>query len=1077
MLLATRLVSLSNGNGQDLQEIPVDFFPVYTDICNTTVNDYNFAFQLPHICTVSILKKSLRMKGFPGSNKLFYLYIFTVVIGNAWDVESNPGPTSRNDSSHFPCGLCHNNVGWEDRGICCDTCNVWYHIGCQGMSSAMYSLYNKSSNTNVVWECMKCGMPNFSTSLFDTSSSIDTYNHFDPLSSLSEPDSPIPDNIGPPTAASSPIVKQSKEAKPKTKKAVLNHPLRILIMNCQSIKNKKAELHTIIDSAKPDIILGNESWLTPEIKNSEIFPESFEAIRKDRVGDAHGGVFVAYKRDLLCTESPELDTDCELVWCKLNIIGCRTLYLGSFYRPPDQIDPEYLEAFNSSLSRLMSNANAQILVGGDFNCGDIEWSNMQVPFGVSKRQTQQQLLDIIKEHCLSQVVNIPTRQDKTLDLLFTNSPSPVSRVKGMPPIGKADHDIVLVEYDIKAKRIRQAPRKIFLYKRADMDGLRDHMARFKDSFLSSDLSGMSVNDMWVSFKSELTTAMERFIPTKMTKTKYSAPWIDNSIKHLIRRRNRMYFRARKSSSPDVKNHYKRFRAHVQKVIRDAYWKHVSSIFTFEDDNIDPDSPQKSVKVKKFWSFVKSLKKEAFGITSLRENGILKTDSRDKANICNKQFQSAFTRETDGELPTKGTSPFPSMGDITVDPNGVAKLLGKLKIHKASGPDGLNARVLKECSAEISPVLAYIFNESLAQGTVPDEWRQANVTPVYKKGEKYDAANYRPVSLTCICCKTLEHILVSNINKHLAFESILADCQHGFRSQRSCETQLVQFFHDIVSNLDGAINRGHKQTDLIIMDFAKAFDKVPHRRLLYKLDYYGIRGSTHKWISSWLSGRSQQVVLDSQASDPVPVLSGVPQGSVLGPVLFLVFINDLPDNIRSSVRLFADDCVLYRDIYSPSDCRILQDDLDRLAQWEADWQMKFNVAKCHSMRVSRHLQDKQIKFNYTLHQQTLEQVQSAKYLGITITDDLDWGQHISEITSKATRTLGFLRRNLAFAPRQTKDVAYKTLVRPQLEYASPIWHPYVKTQIQQVEKVQRTAARWTCRRWRNRSSVGDMLNEL
>ena len=157
--------------------------------------------------------------------------------------------------------------------------------------------------------------------------------------------------------------------------------------------------------------------------------------------------------------------------------------------------------------------------------------------------------------------------------------------------------------------------------------------------------------------------------------------------------------------------------------------------------------------------------------------------------------------------------------------------------------------------------------------------------------------------------TTRLIIVSNINKHLAFESILAHCQHGFQSQRSCEAQLVQFYHDMVSNLDGAQDQGQKQADVINMDFAKAFDKVPHRRLLYKLGYYGIRGSTHKWISSWLSKRSQKVVLDGQASDPVPVLSGVPQGSVLGPVLFLIFINDLPDNIRSSARLFADDCVL------------------------------------------------------------------------------------------------------------------------------------------------------------------------
>ena len=178
--------------------------------------------------------------------------------------------------------------------------------------------------------------------------------------------------------------------------------------------------------------------------------------------------------------------------------------------------------------------------------------------------------------------------------------------------------------------------------------------------------------------------------------------------------------------------------------------------------------------------------------------------------------------------------------------------------------------------------------------------------------------------------------MSNINKLLALDSIPADCQHGFRSRRSCETQLVQFVHDIISNLDGVMNRGHKQTDLIIMDIAKAFDKVPHRRLLHKLNYYGIRGSTHKWISSWLSGRSQQLVLDSQASDPVPVLSGVPQGLVLGPILFLIFINDLPDNIKSSVRLLADDCVLFRNIHSLQDCLILQEDLDNLGLWEADW---------------------------------------------------------------------------------------------------------------------------------------------
>ena len=185
-------------------------------------------------------------------------------------------------------------------------------------------------------------------------------------------------------------------------------------------------------------------------------------------------------------------------------------------------------------------------------------------------------------------------------------------------------------------------------------------------------------------------------------------------------------------------------------------------------------------------------------------------------------------------------------------------------------------------------------------------------------EKYDPANYRQVSQTCICCKSLVHIVLSKCN---IFQSmILVEAQHGFRSDRSCETQLVQFIHDLQEYmyLDRAHNRGHKRTDLIIMDFAKAFDKVPHRRLLYKLEYYGIQNNTLQWISAWLSGRTQKVVLGSVCSDLAPVLSDVPQGSMLGPKLFLIFINDLPDNINSTVPLFADDCVLYRNIRGSED---------------------------------------------------------------------------------------------------------------------------------------------------------------
>ena len=328
----------------------------------------------------------------------------------------------------------------------------------------MYSIYNQSLDRSLTRECLNCDMPNFSTSLFDTIGLIETSNRFD---SLLIPDSPIPTDLGAPTAHSSPVGVQHSRAK-TDKTSVLNHPLRILIMNCQSIKNKKPELQTIVYTAKPDIILGCDSWLSPDIANSEIFPGGYDVIRKDRVGDAHGGVFVCFKKDLICTEVTELETECELVWVKLQIIGCKTLYLGSFYRPPDIYDPDNLDQLNSSLKRIMSCKNSHALLGGDFSCGDIDWNKLFVPLGMPKRQVQSQLIDIVQEHCLSQVVDIRTRQERILDILLTNNPTPVTRVKGMPATGRADHDIVLVEYDIKAKRIPQSPRKVFLYKRTDM---------------------------------------------------------------------------------------------------------------------------------------------------------------------------------------------------------------------------------------------------------------------------------------------------------------------------------------------------------------------------------------------------------------------------------------------------------------------------------------------------------------------------------------------------------------------------------------------------------------------------------
>ena len=226
-----------------------------------------------------------------------------------------------------------------------------------------------------------------------------------------------------------------------------------------------------------------------------------------------------------------------------------------------------------------------------------------------------------------------------------------------------------------------------------------------------------------------------------------------------------------------------------------------------------------------------------------------------------------------------------MPDIDISREGVLKLLKKINPNKASGPDMIAARILKDMAEELAPILTEIFRRTLADGEVPVDWRSANVTAIFKKGDRFKASNYRPVSLTSLCCKLQEHIIVSSTLKHLEHHKILTDCQHGFRARRSCETQPVTLCHEIAESL-----HKNKQTDMIILDFWKAFDRVPHQRLLIKLRHYGIQGTTFKWIQSYLSPRNQQVVVDEATSDKVPVISGGPQGTVLGPLLFLLCIH-------------------------------------------------------------------------------------------------------------------------------------------------------------------------------------------
>ena len=280
---------------------------------------------------------------------------------------------------------------------------------------------------------------------------------------------------------------------------------------------------------------------------------------------------------------------------------------------------------------------------------------------------------------------------------------------------------------------------------------------------------------------------------------------------------------------------------------------------------------------------------------MKKNGILFPDSSDKANILREQFESVFTDEDLSSIPELPGPTHPSISSLHISSPGVAKLLSHLKINKASGPDNIPSQLFKELGEELAPCLANIFQSSIDSGKLPEDWRRAKIASAFKKGNTCQAENYRPISLTCICCKLLEHIVCRHLNDHLDQHHLLSRFQHGFRTRHLCETQLLTTVHDLMQMFDS-----RKQVDVAVLDFSKAFDTVPHERLLKKLSHYGIHGPILLWISAFLWDREQCVVVDGVQSGWSPMKSGVPQGTVLGPLLFLLYMTNSqkvgPENV-------------------------------------------------------------------------------------------------------------------------------------------------------------------------------------
>mgnify|MGYP000403395009 CR=1 FL=1 len=412
-----------------------------------------------------------------------------------------------------------------------------------------------------------------------------------------------------------------------------------------------------------------------------------------------------------------------------------------------------------------------------------------------------------------------------------------------------------------------------------------------------------------------------------------------------------------------------------------------------------------INPKAFWRYTNSKLKTRTKIGNLlNEDGSITTTSKEKADVLNKFFSSVFTEEATQNIPTLAPQydGLP-LDDIDIQSDTIKKKLLELKISKAAGPDGWHPRVLNELAAQLCEPLSILLRKSLDSGQLPDIWKMAHVVPIHKKGSRSVAGNYRPVSLTAIIAKVFESLIRDALVTHMMDNGLFADEQHGFVPGRSCMTQLLLVMEEWTKILENGT-----PLDVIYLDFRKAFDSVPHQRLIKKLQAYGIKGKLLDWITGFLTGRRQRVIVDGHLSDWAQVTSGIPQGSVLGPILFVIFINDMPSSITSICKLFADDAKVYRSIATDADAERMQGDLDDLEQWADTWQMGFNTDICKSM----HLGATNPHHIYKMNGNDLIQVREEKDLGVKIYNQLKFHAHSALVVNKAFQILAVISKSFA-----------------------------------------------------------------
>lgn len=836
------------------------------------------------------------------------------------------------------------------------------------------------------------------------------------------------------------------------------------------MRTKTNEFYMKMACGDYDIVVLTETWLRPDVVNAEL-ASNYSIFRCDRnerssVLQRGGGVLIAVRSSLRCNAVSLTDYALlEQVAVSVKLPNSTIHICGIYIRPNSQ--PDVYSMHSNAVREICDHSldSDSIVVVGDYNLPHLSWTldediNSYLPSNASS-ESEIVFTETMIASGLHQINTLRNSNNRILDLAFVSDTCHVELIEPPSALLKLDAHhkpfVLRIQFDENSQQISSdaCDDPDFDFKRCDFVALNSLLS---DVDWNEVLGTDPTNQATTAFYDKIYEILRDNVPRKRRcqATSFKHSWWTPELRHLrniVRKARKRYFRTK---SRNAKEKLRNLEARYSECRTAAFRTYTNRIET----NLKHDP-------KSFWSFVKNRKSGYRIPENVSYRNVTATTADESANLFADFFHSVHNDDSSNLSATEFSS-IPSLNVslpmLTITQNDVFSALKKLDVSKGAGTDRLPPTFLVECAESLKTPVSIIFNRSLSERSFPAVWKTASVTPVHKSGGTHIIENYRGISILCCIAKVFEQIVHEVL--YNAARPLISDAQHGFVKKRSTVSNLMCYTTALMEEMD---NR--RQVDCIYFDFSKAFDKVPHDLAIRKLSHLGLPDWSTEWLRSYLADRKAFVKIGSTRSRLYSIPSGVPQGSILGPLIFILFINDLIARLKSGKLLYADDLKIYRTISSVLDCCALQADIDELTRWCSTNGMQLNIAKCKSITFSRC--QSSVSYDYSINSNVVERVNSIRDLGVIFDSKLKFNEHISTVTAKGFAVLGFIRRNSqAFKDPYTLKALYCSLVRSIMEYAACVWSPYHATQIARIEKVQRSFIRYALRLlpWNNPSNL-------